>query len=78
MAAAGWIEFFVRPLEALGLPYMVTGSVASMVYREPRLTLDLDLVVERGTEGAEALLEAFPEAEFYRPAARGPPPRALA
>lgn len=67
MAAPGWIELFVRPLEALSVPYMVTGSVASMIYGEPRLTLDLDLVVEIGAEGAEALLEAFPEAEFYRP-----------
>ena len=45
MAAPGWIELFVARLETLGLPYMVTGSVASMIYGEPRLTLDLDVVV---------------------------------
>lgn len=67
MAAPGWIELFVRRFEALGLPYMVTGSVASMVYGEPRLTLDLDLVVELAVERAADLLDAFPEAEFYRP-----------
>lgn len=67
MAAPGWIELFVRPLEALSVPHMVTGSVASMIDGEPRLTLDLDLVVEIGAEGAEALLEAFPEAELDRP-----------
>jgi len=67
MAAPGWIEHFVRRLDALGLRYMVTGSVASMIYGEPRLTLDLDLVVELDVERAVDLLAAFPEAEFYRP-----------
>lgn len=46
---------------------MVTGSVASTVYGEPRLTLDVDLVVELDAERAEELLAAFPESEFYRP-----------
>jgi hypothetical protein len=46
---------------------MVTGSIASMVYGEPRLTLDLDLVLELGAERAAKFLAAFPEAEFYRP-----------
>lgn len=67
MGAPGWIERFVRPLEALGLPYMVTGSVASMIYGEPRLTMDVDLVVEIEGDRAEDLLEVFPETEFYRP-----------
>jgi hypothetical protein len=67
MAAPGWIELFVARLEALGLPYMVTGSVASTIYGEPRLTLDLDLVVELAVERAAEFLEAFPEGEFYRP-----------
>jgi len=43
MVAPGWIELFVLRLDALGLPYTVT---ASMIYGEPRLTLDLDLVVQ--------------------------------
>jgi hypothetical protein len=33
-------------LEAAGIPYMVTGSVASFVYGLPRFTHDLDLVVQ--------------------------------
>ncbi len=67
MAAPGWIELFILRLEALGLPYMVTGSTASMIYGEPRLTLDVDLVVELAAERAAEFLDAFPEAEFYRP-----------
>jgi hypothetical protein len=46
---------------------MVTGSTASMIYGEPRLTLDVDLVIELPAERAAEFLAAFPEAEFYRP-----------
>src|SRR3977135_2918061 len=35
---------FLEPLERLGLPYCVTGSVAASVYGEPRLTADIDVV----------------------------------
>jgi hypothetical protein len=37
---------FIRPLNDLGIPYMVTGSVAAMLYGEPRLTHDVDLVLQ--------------------------------
>ena len=37
---------FLRPLTMLHLDYMVTGSVAAIVYGEPRLTHDLDLVID--------------------------------
>ncbi len=67
MAAPGWIELFVARLEAIGLPYMVTGSVASMIYGEPRLTLDVDLVIELRADRAEELLAAFRDSEFYKP-----------
>lgn len=67
MAAPGWTDLFVSRLEALGCPYMVTGSVASMIYGEPRLTLDVDLVVALEVERAADLLDAFPQSEFYRP-----------
>lgn len=67
MAAPGWIDLFVAPLEALGLPYMVTGSVASMIYGEPRLTLDVDLVIALDPARAAEFLAAFPESDFYRP-----------
>lgn len=67
MAAPGWIELFTGPLEVLGVPYMVTGSVASTLYGEPRLTLDVDLVVEISPERVAELLAAYPEGAFYRP-----------
>ena len=46
---------------------MVTGSVAATFYGEPRLTLDIDLVLElSATELAELPL-AFPVFDFYLP-----------
>ena len=37
MLAPELFALFTRPLEVLGIPYFVTGSVASLVYGEPRL-----------------------------------------
>lgn len=67
MAAPTWIDCFTRPLEEREIVYMITGSVASMVYAEPRATLDVDLVIELPLERTEEFLGAFPEADFYRP-----------
>jgi len=58
---------FVGPLNRLGLEYMVTGSAASMAYGEPRLTLDVDLVVELPRERIGELVLAFPSQAFYCP-----------
>lgn len=67
MGTPSWIDLFVGPLERLGVRYMVTGSIASMLYGEPRLTLDLDVVVELDAAHAAAFLACFPESEFHRP-----------
>ena len=61
------IDTFIRPLISTGLPYAVTGSVAAMAYGEPRLTNDIDLVLEIKTTGIPRLTAAFPEADFYLP-----------
>ena len=39
------LSLFVLPLEHSNFEYMVTGSVASTLYGEPRLTHDVDLVI---------------------------------
>lgn len=61
------IDTFIRPLITTGLPYAVTGSVAAMAYGEPRLTNDIDLVLEIKIADIPRLIEAFPEADFYLP-----------
>lgn len=60
-------HIFVSPLNKIGLPYVITGAVASIVYGEPRLTNDLDLVVMMRIEDVKKFVEAFPAAEFYCP-----------
>lgn len=60
-------KIFVSRLDKLGLRYMVTGAVASIIYGEPRLTHDIDLVVEVNEENAERFPKAFPSDEFYCP-----------
>jgi len=42
---------------------LVTGSVAASLYAEPRLTRDVDLVVELGTADSARIVEMF-DAEF--------------
>lgn len=58
---------FLRPLNQLGLRYVVAGSTASMLYSEPRFTNDLDLVVFLRHEDIRRLSEAFPAPIFYVP-----------
>lgn len=58
---------FTRRLDALGVPYMVTGSVASTVYGEPRLTNDVDIVIELSRECCARVEDLFPSDEFYCP-----------
>jgi hypothetical protein len=60
-------QIFISRLNTLGIRYMVTGAVASIIYGEPRLTHDIDLVVELGSEKAEEVVKAFPSDEFYCP-----------
>jgi hypothetical protein len=58
---------FVRPLHESGLRYMVSGSLASIYYGEPRLTMDVDLVVHLAAGEAEVLAGLFSAADFYVP-----------
>ncbi len=63
------IELFVQPLNQLGIRYVVTGSVAAMLYGEPRVTHDIDLVVFLRSNDIPRLSKGFPEPEFYVPPA---------
>jgi hypothetical protein len=60
---------FTRALNALGIRYMVTGSVASIAYGEARLTHDVDIVVDVLDADVERLAAAFPASDFYLPPA---------
>jgi hypothetical protein len=64
-----FISLFVAPLEAAGFRYMITGSVASSIYGEPRNTLDIDLVVLIQPDQIPLLPQLFPENDYYLPPA---------
>jgi hypothetical protein len=54
-------------LDGLGIPYLVTGSMASSVFGDARLTNDIDVVVDLKPSQVDAFCAAFPEPEFYCP-----------
>ena len=55
----------VEKLEKVSLPYMVAGGFAAVFYGEPRLTIDIDIVVDINTTYIEPLVEAFPFPDYY-------------
>jgi hypothetical protein len=65
MPAPRLLAPFLDPLERLGFPYCVTGSVAASVYGEPRLTADIDVVLLLKPAEMAALKSAFPESDYY-------------
>jgi RNA-binding protein YhbY len=54
----------VTRLEGAGIAYMLTGSVAMSVYAEPRMTRDIDIVVELAQADAARVVELF-SPEYY-------------
>ena len=60
-------QLFTDKLNTGEIPYAVTGSVASITYGEPRMTHDIDIVIEMSTDRIDELIKAFPAGEFYIP-----------
>jgi len=58
---------FTTRLEQAGVAYFVTGSVASLLYGDPRMTHDVDLVLALRDAEVSRFEAVFPEEEFYRP-----------
>ncbi len=59
------LRYVVAAIERLGLSYMVTGSVATIFFGEPRFTNDIDIVIDLGTEQIAEFCRAFPAPDFY-------------
>ena len=53
-----------RRLEEAGIAYMITGSTAASFYAVPRMTRDIDIVVELSGQDVNRLVEIFAE-DFY-------------
>jgi hypothetical protein len=55
----------VDRLEGLGIPYMVTGSMASSHHGHPRSTHDIDVVIDPTPAGLEGLVSGLTAAGFF-------------
>jgi hypothetical protein len=58
---------FIDILNKTQIKYFVTGSVAAIVYGEPRLTHDIDLVIHIEEKDVDTFVSAFPSEDFYCP-----------
>lgn len=67
--APSLISLFVAPLNRAGIEYMVTGGLAAVIYGHPRLTLDIDLVLQLAPHEARVFAALWPPGEFYCPPA---------
>ncbi len=60
----------LRHLDDLGIPYMVSGSLASSYHGRPRSTHDADVIVDPNTEQLAALVQRLLDGGFYVDARR--------
>ena len=56
---------FIKPLNQLNIPYMVTGAAAAIIYGTPRTTLDIDIVIRLLETNVHPLIKEFPKDSFY-------------
>jgi len=59
------LRLIVEALEDLQVPYMVVGSIASGAYGEPRMTQDIDIVVDLRSGNVEGLCRRFASPDFH-------------
>ena len=55
---------FVRKVDELEIPYMVTGSYAMSAYGEIRMTRDIDIVIKLRSRDVDRFIAKF-ESEYY-------------
>ena len=65
MSADSFLVRLVAALEAVGIPYMLTGSYASSLYGVPRSTQDIDLVIDASVGKLRRFVRSLPESTYY-------------
>ena len=58
------LKLMTHRLAAAGIPYMVTGSMAVNYYAVPRMTRDIDVVVELSPQDTDRICTLFQD-DFY-------------
>lgn len=65
MSLEGFLHAVVGLLDRCGVPYVLTGSLASAYYAVPRATQDLDVVIAADEGGVERMVQALLERNWY-------------
>lgn len=60
-----FFTYAIETLEHLKIPYMVVGGFAAIFYGEPRLTIDVDIVIDLKSKQVRPLIKAFPVPDYY-------------
>jgi hypothetical protein len=61
-----FFTYVIQVLERLDIPYMVVGGFAAIFYGEPRLTIDVDIVVDMKWEHIGSLCGGVPHSRLLR------------
>lgn len=59
------LAFLAETFDDLDVRYLVTGSMATVFFGEPRFTNDIDVVLELDLAKVERFCQRFPAADFY-------------
>ena len=59
------LQHLVAKFDELGIDYLVTGSMATITFGEPRFTLDIDVVARIEPSQIDAICGVFPAPDFY-------------
>lgn len=54
-----FLRTIVRRLDEAGVPYMLTGSLALAIWARPRMTRDVDVVIEADAAAVQRVVDAF-------------------
>jgi hypothetical protein len=59
------LQYFRNAMEQMSIRYLVTGSIATIAYGEPRFTNDIDILVELKSCQIESFCQRFSDPDFY-------------
>lgn len=65
MDQSSLLRHLAETLDRLSIPYLVTGSMATITYGEPRFTNDVDIVIDMRKDQVRSFCAAFPLDRFY-------------
>jgi hypothetical protein len=65
MSQSELLALVTQTLTRLGIDHMITGSLASSLYGEPRATHDIDVVAQFDERHIAPLAAAFPAPQFF-------------